>query len=473
MNGIYRFINTNVPTLGCNLRCDYCYIRQHGDEDILDIKKRDSLFKYSVEHMISALTVERLGGVCMFNISGSGETLLCPDIFEICEGLLRNGHYIAIISNCTVTKEIEKFIRLKQEYRDRLFFKASFHYQELKRRNLLNTYASNINALKKNGIAFSIEIVSNDGVLSELEELKAWTEKEFGALPHVLAGRSETKLGEFPKFETCLSEEEFFETWDEFKSPLFDYQYTDYVLPHNDEFCHAGVYTGSLEMATGVFFACPGNKKITNMFENTEEPIRFAPMAKACPFPYCFCGFFLQVLAGACNESYNPNVVFGEFRDRKCTDGSHWLTPSIKEVFSHKCSEFHNPLTSAKKTYLNALMKKRYGMENEINIDEYNEVTKEIKYKLKSLKIDKVVIYGYGGIGQLIYDILNDAGIEVVALMDKRYKEIEAKIPVYSPEDAPKEGDAIIVSIFYDYTEIAPKLRNITEKKILSVIDII
>ena len=53
MERIYRFINlffylfTNVPSVGCNLRCEYCYIKQHGDEEnVLKIDKNKKLFKY-------------------------------------------------------------------------------------------------------------------------------------------------------------------------------------------------------------------------------------------------------------------------------------------------------------------------------------------------------------------------------------------------------------------------------------------
>lgn len=472
MKGIYRFINTNVPTNGCNLRCEYCYIRQHGEENVLHIEKRTGLFRYSVNHMLKALTIERLGGPCMFNISGSGETLLCPDIFLIAKGLLEAGHYVAIISNCTVTAEIDKFINLDQECRNRLFFKSSLHYQELKRRGILDLYAKNMKKIKENNISFSIEIVSNDYILEEIEELKAWALESFGALPHVLAGRSERRAGEYPKFETKLNEEEFYKVWSSFDSDLFVYQYTDYILPHNDEFCYAGVYTGSLDLGTGNFFACPGNKTITNFFEDIDQPIQFAPMAKACPFPYCFCGFFLQVLAGACNESYCPDVLFYQFRDRVCDDGSHWLTPSIKEIFSHRCSEYHVPFNESKKFWINAIMQKRYRGKDPTEY-EIQELSYIVSKMLTDLKVNTVAIYGFGGLGKLLFNILRLTEVKVVGAMDLKYKNMREIIPIYSPNNVPDGIDTIIVSVFYQYTEIAPRLTEQTKVRVISILDLV
>lgn len=466
MAGIYRFINTNIPTEGCNLRCEYCYIRQHGDEEQLRIDHMKRLFSYSVPHMLKALSVERMGGVCMFNISGTGETLLNPEIFNIVSGLLKQGHYIALISNCTVTKIIEKFGAMPIECRQRLFFKASFHYRELKKKNLLETYAGNIRFMREHQIAFSIEVVSNDYVLDELDELKAFCLQNFGALPHVLAGRDETVKNTFPKYETKLSEDEFRKVWSAFDSDLFRYQDTDYNLCHTAEFCYAGVYTGSLNLGTGTFSPCPGGRAMTNLFEDIEQTIHFVPIAK-CPFPYCFCGFFLHVLAGVAREEYHPDVKFFQFRDRLCQNGETWLTPSIREVFSHRCAEYHEDYPEEKKMYLRALMTEWYG-NGTVNDEEMKKLAEIIAEKVSDKRIRCIGIYGMGKLGNWLLELFRRTGIKVVCGIDRNYEKVKSDIPVVGLENIPKELDAIVVSIFYDYTKIAPELRKRTGALILS-----
>lgn len=471
MAGVYRFINTNIPTVGCNLRCEYCYIRQHGDEEILHIDNNRKLFKYSVEHMLKALSVERMGGVCMFNISGTGETLLNPEIYNIVYGLIEQGHFVALISNCTITNVIEKFGAMQEEYRQRLFFKASFHYRELKRQNLLGVFAHNIQFMKERQIAFSVEIVSNDDVLEELEDLKAFCRKNFGALPHVLAGRDEVIRNTFPKYETKLSVEEFRGVWSDFDSELFRYQDSDYILPHSNEFCYAGIYTGSLDLGTGDFAPCPGSRKITNFFEDIETPIMFTPVA-ACPHPYCFCGFFLHVLAGVAREEYHPEVKFYQFRDRTCEDGSKWLTPSIREVFSHRCAEYHKDFSDDRKYYLTALMRKWYGKDDYID-QKSDRISDIIEKSLHSQGIARISIYGMGKLGGWLLELLNRTDTEVVCGIDRNYDKIECDIPLVSCEMIPENIDAVIVTVFYDYTLIKPMLRKKTEARILSITDIV
>lgn len=469
MAGIYRFINTDVPTKGCNLRCEYCYVRQWGHEDYLEINNEKQWYCYSIDHMIEALQIERMGGVCMFNLSAQGETLLSPFLFEIVTGLLNNGHYVAIISNCTITHEIEKYCNLSNSMKDRLFFKASFHYRELKKRGLLDVYSNNINLLKKNGISFSVELVSNDYILDEIEEVKKYSILKFGALPHVLGGREETTKGKYPRYNTKLSDEDFKRIWGSFESPLFDFQDTDYLTPHNDDFCYAGEYTGSLDLRTGDFSACPSNKKITNFFEDIEHPIQFLPVGNNCPFPFCFCGFFLQVLAGVCSDSYNVKYRFFEFRDRKCSDGTHWLTPSIKEVFSHTCSEYHNRVNEKQRYIINSILATAYNGYS-AHID--NRMINIVKDFFENKTVGNVAIYGMSEVGKMFADLLKEAGLRVECGIDKNCM-IECSIPVVSPFEIPKSINTVIVAA-YSYPSIKKFLReNYSHISVCSVLDLI
>ena len=477
MAGIYRFINTTVPTVGCNLRCEYCYVKQWGEEDGLNINLDKESYRYSIQHMIEALKVERMGGVCMFNFSAHGETLLSPCLYEIVTGLINNGHYVAIISNCTVTNEIKKYIELDSKMRDHLFFKASFHYRELKKRGLLEAYANNIKLLKDNGISFSVELVSNDYILDELEEVKEFSLKKFGALPHVLGGREETTKGKYPKYETKLSEKEFRNIWGEFDSPLFRFQDKEYLTSHYDDFCYAGVYTGTLDLSTGDFMACPGNRIVTNFFDDLDNQIQFLPVGENCPFPFCFCGFFLQVLAGSCSDSYPLEYKFYEFRDRECVDGTHWLTPTIKEVFNHTCAEYHEKVNEEEKYLINTFLRVAYKGYSGKTDSRLIEIIKKY-FEGRNIKSDihsaPIGIYGMSGLGQLIADAISKAGLTVTCGIDKKYKEIEYEIPVFSPEEVPDEVEIIMVTAYGQYARISNDLKKrYPEKKICSILDLI
>ncbi|MCL2078881.1 MAG: hypothetical protein FWH17_03450 [Oscillospiraceae bacterium] len=470
MAGIYRFINTDIPSVGCNLRCEYCYIIQHGDEaSVLKIDAAKKLFNYPVEHMQNALTVERMGGVCMFNISGSGETLLNPEIVPLTYGLLKNGHYVALINNCTISNRIAEMTEFPTEFRSRLFFKVSFHYRELKRRGMLYEFAENVTMLKKAGIAFSIEVVSNDYVLNEIEELQKFSKEHFGALPHVLAGRDEQVIGTYPKFNSRLSSEQYNKVWSSFDSDLFKYQQKTYEIPHR-EFCYAGVFTGTLSLGTGDFAPCPGTKKVTNLFEDINSPIAFAPVGQNCPFEYCYCSFFLHVLAGVSFE-YDPGVRFWQFRDRICDDGSRWLTPTIREAFSHRCCEYHTPYSDDRAFFMDQLMRVRYGgLVADPDIIAKTAVV--VANALNELNIRKIAIYGMAQIGKWFLSILNETDIEVVCGIDHNFQNISVDIEILSPDDDIPNVDAIIVSVFYEFTNIDRYLREKTNIPIISIVQL-
>jgi len=468
MSGVYRFIGVELPTPGCNLRCEYCYIGQHGDEErILSIDNDKKLFRYTVEHMLSALSVERMGGACMFNLTGSGETLLCPELVQIMYGLLENGHYVSVITNCTIRDPLEKIANFPEEYRKRIFFKCSFQYRELRKREMLDKFASNIGLLKSHGIAFGIEIVASDYLLDDIEEIKVFSLEKFGALPHVLTGRNEQIKGTaYQKEASQLTDEEYDKLWSSFGSDLFKYQQWANEIAYQDSFCYAGVYTGTLLFETGDFYHCPNMNKVTNFFEDIESPIQFAPVSRACPFAFCFCGFFLHIFSGVIRE-FDPGVLFYQFRDRVCQDGSTWLTPSIREVFSHRCSELHESYSPEKQEFYNALMRM-------VHFNEENEVmSKFISQYCRKNNYRKVAMYGMGKIGKWLLPLFAKSDVEVAYVIDRRACELqgECDFALYSPDDSLPGADAIIVSAYSEFTAIAPMLREKTDIPIVSIVD--
>ena len=131
---IKKFIDIHVPIFACNLKCDYCYVGQNPQ----DVKK--TVFQYEVETVKMALTQERLGGVCHFNVCGMGETLIPKELVHYIRAILENGHTVMIVTNGTLTNRFLDYMEFPIELRKHLGFKFSFHYLELKRLNLMDTF---------------------------------------------------------------------------------------------------------------------------------------------------------------------------------------------------------------------------------------------------------------------------------------------------------------------------------------------
>ena len=63
MSKIKRFIDCYIPTETCNLRCHYCYITQKRK-----FNAKIAEFNHDAKYIRKALSVERLGGICLLNM---------------------------------------------------------------------------------------------------------------------------------------------------------------------------------------------------------------------------------------------------------------------------------------------------------------------------------------------------------------------------------------------------------------------
>jgi pyruvate-formate lyase-activating enzyme len=131
MEKIKRFIECSVPISGCTLRCSYCYITHKKVYDQKLVK-----FPYSAEFFGKAMSRERLGGICLINFCAGGETLLPPEMPSYIKAALEQGHFVHVVTNGTVSKRFDEISDFPPEYFERLFFKFSFHYVELKKKEV-------------------------------------------------------------------------------------------------------------------------------------------------------------------------------------------------------------------------------------------------------------------------------------------------------------------------------------------------
>lgn len=338
MKKIKRLICINVPVTACNLKCKYCYITQQK-------QWRTGLpnFEYSAEHMGKCLSVERLGGVCLINLTGSGETLLPNEIVDIIRNLLQQGHYLEVVTNGTLTNKFEEIARFPKTLLERLEFKFSFHYLELKRLEKIDVFFDNISLVKKAGCSFTVECMPNDELIPHIEDVKKLCRERLGALCQLTVGRND--LQKDRRILTNLSEEEYREIWGTFESDMFNFK-MDIFYTKRKEFCYAGDWSLYVNLGNGDAKQCYGQLVNQNIFKDITKPIKFSAVGKYCREPHCYNGHAFLTL-GVIPELDTP--TYENIRNRKCQDESQWFSSCGKEFFSSKLKDSNKEYSKSSK----------------------------------------------------------------------------------------------------------------------------
>ena len=328
MEKIKRFIDCTVPVVTCNLRCPYCYITQERK-----FLKALPTFRYSAKQIGAALSKERLGGIAHINLCGGGETLLPKEMTDIVYELLSQGHFLAIITNGTVTKRLKEICQFPLEYRERIMFKFSFHYLELKRLKLLDRFFENVRMMRDAGCSFSVELTPDDYYIPYIDEIKKVCVENVGAVCHVTVARKETD-SKLPIL-TRLSREEYEKTWEQFDSELWRIKMSTFNVKRT-EFCYGGVWTAHLNLGSGILKQCYCGAVIQNIFKDVKSPIKWAAIGNNCGEPHCH-NSHVWLTLGAIPEMATP--TYASMRNRVCIDGSEWLTDRMKNFLSGKLAD--------------------------------------------------------------------------------------------------------------------------------------
>ncbi len=339
---IHKFIECAVPIKACNLRCSYCYVTQNKwwSSDRPD-------FTYCKDKIKKAFSVERLGGTCMFNLCATGETLIEEDVIFIIKQLLEIGHYVMVVTNGTLTKRIEECCNFSSDLKSRLFFKMSFHYLELKRIGMLDTFFSNARKAKDSGISITVEITPDDCYIPYIEEIMNVCNKELGTLCHVTVPRDECKKG-YPLM-TSLPREEFVNKWKCFDSELFNFKESIFEIKRK-EFCYAGKWSFVVNLVTGDYSQCYAGKKLGNIYTNLNAPIKEEPVGCNCCQGHCFNGHaFLGF--GLIPELATSD--YADMRNRVLKDGSQWLSKPMEEAMRFKLKMDNTECGNLEKIYYN------------------------------------------------------------------------------------------------------------------------
>lgn len=282
MEVIQRYIGGIIDTNCCNLSCDYCYLKLQGYQG------KGCTFKYDIQHIKKAMTKERWG-ICYISLTGNGETLIDRRVVDLTRALLENGHYINILNNGTMTENF-KYMRetFTREQAERTMISFSFHYHELKRRNIMDEFFDNIRAMKESGFTIFISLTLADEYLPILDEIKQKCFDEIGIIPQVGVARDERDRTTQRVFSS-LPEDEYWKVGATFDSPFFSVQKRLYKENCAEEYCYAGELGVLLNFSTGIMKQCLYNEVYCDVFYDIEKPIPFKRVGYSCDAPWCSC----------------------------------------------------------------------------------------------------------------------------------------------------------------------------------------
>lgn len=320
-----RLFFFNIPLSVCNLRCHYCYLTTRASQYEGAIPE----MTYSPRQVAYAMRNERVGGESFVNLCADGETLLLPKIEEYAGALANEGHWIEIVSNMVVTKRLDRVLELDRRLLNRIEFKCSLHYLQLRERGLLGLFAKNVNRAREAGASINVEITPSDELIPHIDEVKEYCMGEFGALAHLTIARNDGSQ-QIDRL-TDLSLDDYNATWSTFDSGFWEYKSAIFGVKQTD-FCNAGAWSYYVDMSTGKMRQCYCGRSIGNLFEDPDAPLPDKPVGR-CGLPHCYNGHAFLTLGNIVGAT---EVGYGDIRDRQCSDGSHWLQPELKEAFNTK-----------------------------------------------------------------------------------------------------------------------------------------
>jgi MoaA/NifB/PqqE/SkfB family radical SAM enzyme len=346
-----HYIDIHIPTTNCNLNCTYCYVGRTGQRDT-----KPTYFRYNTDKIVAALTTKRLGGICLFNLCALGETLIPKETIEITKGLLKEGHFVMVVTNGLLTARIQELLDVDETMRERLMFKLSFHYLELVEKDLLDEFVENVYRIKTAKCSYTIEITPSDELEEYIEEIKEFSIKKFGALPHVTIPRNENDR-EYA-LQSRHTFDEFCKIWSVFESELFNFKKSIWGIKRK-EYCYAGQFSGLLDLRTGYLKSCYNCISAQNILEDGKKTIKFIPVGRDCRMPHCYNGHsFLGF-----GDIPEIECSYSLMRNRVCIDGTEWLQPKMKLFLDEKLYDSNIYAHSKKTKSLLAIRKKKMEIE--------------------------------------------------------------------------------------------------------------
>lgn len=324
---IHKFIDLNLHgTTTCNFHCDYCYVwRRH------EFENTNYLSEHSVKEIRNGLSLDKTGGRCFINMCARGETLLSKDIVELTYELLEEGHYVSIVTNGTVTKNIDRILQFPEEFQSRFFFKFSFHYLELKKHNLFDVFWKNVDKIKQSSCSYTLEITPYDGLVQHISDVKEmFNDKANGAMPHISYARDSRKNDY--DILSDYSIDEYAKIWGQFDSKMFELKSRHYGEKITD-YCHAGEWSYLVNIPTGDIKACYRQDVIGNIYDRDFRAFPNKPVGNDCHMAYCFNNHAFMAWGDI------PTIkeyTYLDMRNRKDKDCLEWVKEPMKSFMADK-----------------------------------------------------------------------------------------------------------------------------------------
>lgn len=314
-------------TTACNFRCEYCYLKGKSSAYTNQIKTSN----HTPKEVRLGLSKRRLGGKCFINICASGETMLSEDIIELVYELLDEGHVVSIVTNGTISKKFKELVEFPPGLLENLFIKFSFHFLELKKRNLLDVFFNNVQMIKESNCSYTIEITPHDSLIPYIDEIKHVFETYAnGAMPHISFARDSSKK-DFDVL-TSLTLDEYREIWGQFDSDMFDLKSKWYNIKITD-FCYAGNWSCRINLLEGSIQSCYHHSSMGSLFRDIDKPFPVQTIAHDCKMPYCFNEH--AYFAFGCVPSISC-CSYLDVRDRTDKDGNHWIKQKLASFIKQK-----------------------------------------------------------------------------------------------------------------------------------------
>lgn len=342
MEKMKRYVECYVPITTCNLHCHYCYITK-----LKKWNEPQPPITHTPQEIRKALSVKRLGGKCLINLCGGGETLLYPGITDVIRELLEEGHFTFVVTNGLLSEKFDELISLPEELRKHIIFKFSYHFFELKRTNQMEIFFDNIKKVWDAGCSFTLEITPNDEVIKDIPEIMQVAREHVGALNHVTIAREDTD----PKIPILskLTDEEFYKTWKQFDSELLEFKSQIFgVKPEG--FCYAGDWSVYVHLGSGEMTQCYAGHRLDNIYEHPDKPLHFMAIGKCCDVAHCYNGHAFLSL-GDIPTMDTP--TYASLRNRVTESGREWLNDEAKEFLGTKLSESNKEYSTLKQKITN------------------------------------------------------------------------------------------------------------------------
>lgn len=326
-NNIIKYLECYIETETCNLKCHYCYIAllKKFKNHIIEIEK-------TPEEIKKTFAKKRLG-TCLINICAGGETLLGESVLPTVKALLEEGHFVTLVTNGTMTKRFDEIITWDKALLSHLFIKFSFHYLEMIRLNMMDTFIGNVKKIAQSGCSYTVEVTPNDELIPHIDEVKKVCVDNFGAACHVTIARDDRTGGIELLSEHSLPE--FYDIWSTFDSKLLDFKYSIFKKKRT-EFCHAGMWSYWVDLNTGEYKQCYTGDTLGNIYENCDEKLVECPVGTKCGLAHCYNGHAFLTLGDIPGVD---TVTYAETRNRMEGTDNEWLRPEMKAAMSCKLYE--------------------------------------------------------------------------------------------------------------------------------------